>query len=253
MTNPKSSNSPGEIRRESGRLHFTKLLSYLLREVSHPEMAKLADWAMNEVGCLHTSQLSHIRNAKLRMLGVKSLDSLGLINQAAFFHREGQKQELKALNTATATPAVEEILTRYVPVTDPKDPSRPLNAGDMMLIYLGHLKLDLFTSMAVEVDWANVAANFQKWIGDAIDERGLDLRAASGLVKMNWTGSEAMATKFVLTLSAVDNFTAKELEECWPEISAVVGVILDETISEEDLLALVGQEVTNGDRPVAAV
>lgn len=241
------------MRREGGRLHFTKLLSYLLREVSHPEMAKLADWAMNEVGCLHTSQLSHIRNAKLRMLGVKSLDSLGLINQAAYFHREGKKEALKALKTATTTPAIEEILSRYVPVTDPEDSERPLNAGDMMLVYLGHLKLDLFSGEAAAVDWANLAANFQRWIGDAIDERGLDLRTASGVVKMNWTGSDEMCTKFVLTLSAVDNFSPKELQECWPEISAVVGVILDESITEEDLIALVGEEAANSDREEAAV
>ena len=77
----------GAERREAGRLHFGEALLFLLRHVSHPQLSELADWACNEPGNLHTSQISHMRNNKVRMLGTKAVDALGRINQAAWVHR----------------------------------------------------------------------------------------------------------------------------------------------------------------------
>lgn len=105
---------PGEARREQGRSHFTDALVQLLRHVSHPQLSELADWACNEAGNLHTSQISHLRNSKMRMLGIKCVDALGRINQAAWAYHH-QPALMSQLGTAPLTPRLESILKGYAP------------------------------------------------------------------------------------------------------------------------------------------
>ena len=131
----------GTERREAGRLHFSEALLFLLRHVSHPQLSELADWACNEPGNLHTSQISHMRNNKVRMLGTKAVDALGRINQAAWVHRH-QPELLKRLGTAPLTPRLEGILAAYQPLVDPTNQT-PIGAGELMAIYLGYLRLPI--------------------------------------------------------------------------------------------------------------
>ena len=63
----------------------------MLSNVSHPEMAARR-LGRNEAGNLHTSQISHLRNQKMRMLGVKSLDALGRINTSAYAFRNDRRE-----------------------------------------------------------------------------------------------------------------------------------------------------------------
>lgn len=226
--------STGEGRRESGRTHFTKLLSYQLKDISHPEMSGLADWALNEPGCLHTSQLSHLRNAKMRMLGVKSLDALGRINQAAHLFKTGDRKGLKALNTAQTTAKIEETLSRYEPVLHPET-GAAMDAGDLMMVYLGYIELDLFKGEDTAKDWAKCAGNLGEWIEDLLEERGVRTREALAMIKNAWQGSDAGRDRFCLVVAGVETIDEKDLPELWSDITTALHPVLDEDISADDL------------------
>ena len=228
----------GDDRRERGRTLFTKLLGYMLKEISHPEMTALADWALNEVGCLHTSQISHLKNAKMRMLGVKSLDSLGRINVAAWLHHNNQRKELQALGTDVATAKIEEILERYEPIMNPAT-DEPMDAGDLMMVYLGYIDLDLFVSEDVELDWSKVAENLTPWIEALLEERELRTREALALIKKSWPGTDATRDRFCLAVAGVDDLSAKEVQEMWAEITEGLKPLVDDDFSESDLYAMV--------------
>ena len=226
----------GERRREAGRARFTKLLGFMLRDISHPEMASLADWATNELGCLHTSQLSHIRNAKMRMLGVKSLDALGLINQACFHFKANNREALDTMQVAAVTAKIEDIVSRYEPLVDN---DRPLNAGDFMLVYLGHLDLDVLPTDDLDIDWGSVAVKFGPWLEELLIEKGMRTRQAAAEVRVVWTGPEIGKDKLLLVLSGVDDFTDQELPALWPHLTKVVSHLMDDEVSEDDLREMV--------------
>lgn len=231
----------GEERREAGRAYFTKVLTHVLANISHPEMAALADWATNEPGCLHTSQLSHLRNAKMRMLGVKSLDALGRINECAWAFHNDRRGQFKAMGTAQTTVKIEQCLERYVPVLHP-DSGRPINAGDLMMIYLGYLKLDLPGDDPVAAArWGSVAAELGHWFEALLEERDVRFRDAVKIIDSAWSGTNSQKLKLVAVLSGLDDYSADEVAEAWSAITKAVAVLLDETISESDLIEIVAK------------
>ena len=80
---------------------------------SHPNLQDLACWALDEEGALHTSQVSHIRNGKMRMIGVKTMDALGAINLAVWAYRENPSL-LKRLGIHSVPERIEEKILSLI-------------------------------------------------------------------------------------------------------------------------------------------
>lgn len=229
----------GETRRESGRVHFTQVLTLMLKETSHPEMAQLADWACNETGNLHTSQISHLRNAKMRMLGVKSVDALGRINCAAWAFKNDRKGLFKEMGTAQTTAKIEAILEKFEPVLHPMW-GEPLNAGDLMMLYLGYIRLDILGATDDVESLDAVAAKIGDWVTDLIDEKGMKFREGIALLKDNWKGSDSARDRFLQVLAGMDEYNPEQLGLDLPSICEVVSVLADEEISVKSLTEMVG-------------
>lgn len=207
-------------------------------------MALLADWACNETGNLHTSQISHLRNAKMRMLGVKSLDALGRINTSAHAFKASRsgvksRQQFKSMDTAQTTARIEEILERYEPVLHPET-QEPLNAGDLMMIYLGYIVIEGVGPLENEVkSYDEAAKHLGSWVEELLEERGMRFREALAIVKSRWTGSDEGLVRFNGCASGISEYTGKDLGTDWPAITKVVSTLLDESVSESDLLEMV--------------
>ena len=225
--------SHGEKRREAGRARFTRVLGFMLQDLSHPELAALADWATNEPGCLHTSQISHLRNQKMRMLGVKSLDALGLINVCSYYYKTEQRDKLKESQVASVTPKIEDIISRYEPIVQD---DIPLNAGDYMMIYLGHLDLEILHNDNDDLNWALLSEKFSPWIEDLLIEKGLRTRQAIEEIRIVWTGPAVGKDKLCACIAGMDEFTEADLPTLWPHITHVISHFMDDEISESDLI-----------------
>lgn len=238
----------GETRREAGRIHFTEALGFLLRGVSHPELTLLADWACNEEGNLHTSQISHLRNAKMRMLGVKALDALGRINVAAFVFKTDRSGQFRQLGTATTTARVEEILKRYEPLVHPVT-GAPLDAGDLMLLYLGYLELPIRPLFELAPDVAEVLAQrIGPWVGNLIEERGFRYRDALTQLRQNWTSDRSGAERFSGAVAGMSDYSPADLARDWSAITAAVGDLIDDELDPRSLAEMVAirEEVVAG-------
>ena len=208
----------------------------MLRDLSHPELAALADWATNEPGCLHTSQISHLRNQKMKMLGVKSLDALGLINVCTYYFKNKHQDKLKESQVASVTPKIDDIISRYEPISVDE---KPLDAGDYMMIYLGHLDLDILENGDDDVNWALLSEHFSTWIEDLLIEKGLRTRQAIEEIKIVWSGPPSGKDKFLAVLSGIEEFDENELPALWPHITKVVSHFMDDDISDSDLIDMV--------------
>lgn len=240
MTNHAHNNSTGDQRRDAGRGHFTAVLSFMLKDVSHPEMALLADWATNEPGCLHTSQLSHLRNQRMRMLGVKSLDALGRINISAHAFKTDRKGAFRSLDTASTTTRIEEILDRFDPVLNPET-GEPLDAGGLMMVYLGYLELpELVPAEAIEdAALAAAAKRLGGWVEDLLEEKGLKFRDGLALIKAKWPGSNDGRDQFCQVVAGMADYTTEQLRTDLDNIAATITDLIDEDISGEELVEAV--------------
>jgi hypothetical protein len=240
MTNHKSSNSIGDQRRDEGRSHFTSIMNFMLNDVSHPEMALLADWACNESGNLHTSQISHLRNQKMRMLGVRSLDALSRINTSVHALKTDRKGEFRKMDTATTTTRIEEIAERFDPVLHPET-KEPLNAGDLMMVYLGYLELpELVPSSSVsDQAMAEAAKKIGTWVEALLEERGLKFRDGLQLIKDKWTGSDAGRDLFLQVVAGMADYKAEQLRGELDAIAKTVSSLIDEDVVAEDVIEMI--------------
>lgn len=182
----------GDLRREAGRQHFTAVMGLLLEPISHPLLSELADWACNEPGTLHTSQISLLRNGKTRMLGTKCVDALGRINQAVWVVQQ-RPELLPRLGTGPLSDRLAAVVARVRPLLHPSS-GAPLAAGDFLALYLGTLRLPLPASAALAPEQAQrLAVQLGPWLDQALRERGLSVREAGQRLRAAWTKQDGGA------------------------------------------------------------
>jgi len=242
----------GEQRREAGRLHFSEALLFLLRHVSHPQLSELADWACNEPGNLHTSQISHMRNNKVRMLGTKALDALGRINQAAWIQRH-RPECLEGLGCGPLSPRLRQLLEAYQPLVDPIS-QEPLGCGGFMAIYLGYLRLPIERPRSLTAEEARqLAGRLGEWLDGELSARGWGIREASRRLQQAWTGEKAGAERLVRVIGGLEEYGAKQLAEDWERIAVAAAAVLERDDLDPWRLAeiLLGSEAPAGQTPVA--
>lgn len=199
-----------EERREFGKRHTSAVLVFWLsrNNWSHPNLELLASWALNEEGALHTSQVSHIRNGRMRMLGVKTIDALGAINLAAWaYHND--KELLKELGTAQLTAKIEELMLNAEAVIDPRT-NEPLTQGGWMELYLGYIKIPGVVGGASSgKDFSKAAGMLGGYIEKVIRESGKDFGTAKSIFSKHL--SPEKATRMVAAAAHLEEFTAEEV------------------------------------------
>lgn len=202
-------------RRELGRQHFAAVMIYWLakNDWSHPNFETLATWALGEAGCLHTSQVSHMRNGKMRMVGVKVIDAFGAINTATWaYHND--REALKALGTGTITPDIEGMLKDAIWIEDPAlaemDNRLPLDAGGWMNVYLGYTRIEGVVGGAKgEADFEAATLKLGKYIYKTIQASGMDFIEAKEVLAKSMTSPAA--DKLIAAAVGLDKLTTEDL------------------------------------------
>jgi hypothetical protein len=222
----------GEQRREAGRRHFQAVMEELLAPISHPLLSELADWACNEPGTLHTSQISNLRNGKAQMLGTKCVDALGRVNQAAWVARS-RPWLLERLGTAPLSERIEALVRRYQPLLHPLT-GNPLGAGEFLALYLGNLRLPLASEAALNSEQAlHLAERLAPWLDGALLERGLSLRMAGERLAELCPGDPELVRRLLRVVAGFEACEAEWLAQAWGELRPALAELLGEEIPTE--------------------
>ncbi len=201
-----------EARRIAGSDHMASAIIYWLsrNDWSHPNMETLAEWALNEPGTLHTSQISHIRNGRLRMLGVKSTDALAAINLAVWAYKN-DRQRLKALGCGPITANIETLIRDAESLTNPQT-NCPLDVGGWINVYIGYLKLpEVVDCIENAPDLKAIAKKVGPYIFNVITTSGHDMAQARELFG-KVLSNETKAMKLIAVAAQIQELSAKELD-----------------------------------------
>lgn len=222
----------GEQRREAGRKHFQAVIELLLAPLSAPLLSELADWACNEPGCLHTSQISHLRNGKKVMLGNKAVEALGRINQAAWVARN-RPWLLERLGTAPLSERIEGLVRRTYPLLHPIS-GHPLGPGDFLAIYMGSLRLPEAEEAALSAEQAQqLALRLGPWLDQALLERGLSLRMAWETLQELCPGDGELVGRLLRVVAGFEECDPTWLAVVWEELQPALSQLLGREIGPE--------------------
>lgn len=220
---------PGEARREAGRRHFQAVMEQLLEPISHPTLSELADWACNEPGTLHTSQISHLRTGKAVMLGNKCGEALGRVNQAAWVARN-RPWLLERLGTLPMTERIESLVRRYLPLLHPAT-GLPLGAGDFLALYMGSLRLPLLVEGALGMEQAlGMSLRLGPWLDRALLEKGLTLRSAREPLEQLCPGEPELVRRLLEVAGGFEECDPTWLAAAWADLEPALSALLEREI-----------------------
>lgn len=198
-------------RRELGRQHMSAAMIYWLSRNgwSHPNLEVLASWALNEPGVLHTSQVSHIRNGKMRMMGVKTLDAFGAINIAVWAYQQS-REAFDRLHCATVTAQIQQLIEHAEVLLNPYT-GEPIDQGDWMMLYLGYLQLQgVVGGPQGDADLVKASAAIGRFVASCIASSGHDFIEAKELFELAFPERER-AHKLVAVAAGLDAYDPEEL------------------------------------------
>ncbi len=191
---------------------------------SHPDFEALAAWALSEQGALHGSQVSHIRNGKMRMMGVKSLDAFGAINQAVWAYNN-DRDAFRQMGCDTVTEKIERTIKGKMAIIDPET-KQPLDQGGWMNLYLGYLKIEEVSGLANndEKITEKLAADVQIWIAKEIHKSGTPIHQVTPMVRKLLKNDEKTG-KIMQAITALAPLNAVELPDLLDDLTKVVNEV----------------------------
>ncbi|ACT65665.1 predicted protein [Cyanophage PSS2] len=207
------------LRRELGRQHMSSVMIYLLDRNgwSHPDFEHLAEFALNEKGAIHSSQVSHIRNSKMRMMGVKSLDAFGAINLAVWAYNN-DKASFRKMGCATVTEKIELLIKDKIAICDPET-GAPLDAGGWMNLYLGYLKIEEVSGLSggeAEITTA-LADAVRAYLSREIQKTGKPIHTVAPIAKSAIKNPDTV-TKIMQAVVGLGALDPDELTDMLPDI-----------------------------------
>ena len=209
---PAGQQETNEQRRQKGRMHTSAVLVYWLsrNDWSHPNVELLAKWALNEESALHPSQLSHLRNGKTRLMGVKCLDALGQVNLAVWAFQNSDKTLLDVLGAGPLSPQVESLIKHAEVLMNPNT-GLPIDQSDWMSVYLGYMVLpDVVNGPEGDPQFQEVVDNFGQYISGVLEAKGIGIGDATGLLAKA-TNNPQLAETLMLAAVGLKPMEANQL------------------------------------------
>lgn len=228
-----------ETRRSRGRVHtsYVQIAWFDRNQWSHPIFADLADWALDENGAVHPSQISHIRNHKMRMFGLKVLDGFGAVNLAVWaFHNDPAL--LKAMRCRPLNGTIKEILERSTAILNPLTDA-PMAQGDWMALFMGYLEVPGIPSGAVDPsdhDFMDAVGMLGPYVAAVIQSMGIDVWTAHSRVASAMQ-DPAKARRFMAVAAGCEVYDPKTLANDLDEICSSLEAIDGNHRSSSDLIA----------------
>ena len=238
-----------ELRREGGKNHVSSLMIWWFakNEWSHPIFSELADWALNESGAVHPSQLSHIRNRKMKMMGLKVIEAFGAVNIAVYAYQEDKRKGsnrrdslLQRLGVRTTTEQIERWIEHATVIVNPIT-KEPVWQADFMGMYLGYIKISGVLNGRSDFDpkrMDEMANEVGPYLADTIKNSACDIWAVVELARSVFA-DEQRSAKFVSVATGLDRYEGLELQRDMTELALILSEITKDTVTPDSFLSAV--------------
>ena len=227
-------------------MHTSAVLVYWLNRNnwSHPNVELLAKWALNEESALHPSQLSHLRNGKTRLMGVKCLDALGQVNLAVWAYQKSDRDLLKVLRAGVMSPTVEDLIKHAEVLMNPNT-GLPLDQADWMSIYLGYLQLpDVVNGPEGDPQFQEVVDNFGVYVSKVLEAAGTTIGDATAVVNKG-TGNRELTETLMLAAVGLKPMDANTLTTQFDSICRALTIIDKQERTPMSVVAEIRESLTS--------
>lgn len=205
-------------RHLEGREHTAVVLNWWIRRCgfTHTMVTALAAWVCGDHTWLQGSQLSHLRNSRMRTPQFKLFEGISAVNEAvATWRLQGKEACLKEWGPLPAQAPAEFLMDEATYLWHPdQGEGSPLIFHDFCDLFAGRLRLNY-------VDQSAISPGQSKHISDQIGEeldrwlagRGGIRAGMSELLSFYPVKDSARIAKLQKVIVGADSFTAAELDD----------------------------------------
>jgi hypothetical protein len=173
------------------------------------------------------------------MLGTRSVDALGRLNQAAWIVRQ-RPELMELLGTAPLTPRITSILEVFDPLLHPQT-QLPLGSGEFLSLYLGYFRLSIEAPFDMRPEQKELLAErIGIWLDRQLSVKGLSFRDASHRLRLAWPGEKKGADLLIQVIGGLKDYSPRQVADEWEPIAAAAAAVLERpltpcTLAEEVL------------------
>jgi hypothetical protein len=129
------------------------LINYWLRrsDLSHDQLARIADWGLGETGWLTSTQISHLRNRNVaRGASARNIDGIAGANRAIWlWNDQGHDVAMQELGPHSSWGVDPEALGRAIWLPSERHPGECLDYGEIASVNAGRLTLGYLNAVAL--------------------------------------------------------------------------------------------------------
>ena len=216
-------------RHEKGRIHLAGVINWWLgrSKLSHDQVAAIVHWALREPGSLGSSQLSHLRNARILRPGVMMFEALAALNMAIYrWHKKGQEACLKLYGPFSSFGIEPAWLDDAIWLEHPDHPREPLVFGDFAEIFAGYLTLPGVGVQLTQIDGPDLSRRLSGLLRDHCQAAGWGMEDAISHIFAAYPTDDANRRQrlVMVTLGQLD-YTSEELEDELPDLASMIAAL----------------------------
>lgn len=216
-------------RHERGRVHLAGVVNWWLGRsgLSHDQVGAIVPWALREAGSLGSSQLSHLRNARITRPSLMLFEGLAALNGAIWRWKvQGQESCIDAYGPYSAHSIEPAWLDDAVWLAHPDHPDEPLCFADFCEIFAGYLTLPEVGIQFTAIDGPDLSRRFSALVLEHWQAAGWG--PTEGIPKILAaypSDDQDRRQRLALVVVGQADYTSDELEDEMPDLAALVAAL----------------------------
>lgn len=240
-------------RHARGRAHLAQVLAYWLGRsgLSYAQLAALADWATGERSIMATSQITHLRHARLSNVNWRLIEALTESNLACWrWHTHGPDACFSRYGPFGSSILTASIMDAATWLPSPDEPGEPLNFAEWCELFAGRIEL-LYIGTTVEItprEAPLLNQELAQFLNDQLASLNLSPRdAMQALLEGYRVPDDRRRQRLQNLILGTETIPTADLQDDLPRIAAAVAALRGvSNYTERELYA----ELTQGRRRV---
>ena len=233
-------------RHHRGREHTAAVLNWWLgrNDLTHVQARALAAWVCGDETWLQGSQLSHLRNGRMRAPQLKLFEGLAGLNAAlACWVQEGKVAALKNWGPPPGEIPPDSVLDAAVFLWHPSDEQQPLVFHDFCDLFVGYMELPYAAAQSVSPGQSRlISERISEAINRWITSHGGAKAGLAAVIQAYPVEDMSRVLRLQAVALGADTYSAAELDQELLALSELFTQLWGRPYSPSQLLAALVQD-----------
>ena len=213
-------------RHERGRAHLAAVLNWWLgsSSLTHDQVDAITTWVLGEPGSLISSQLSHIRNARIARPGLMLFEGMAALNAGIWrWKKQGEEACIKQYGPYSSHGITPGWLEGATWLPHPDAPDEPLCFADFVELFAGYLQIPDIGVVLTAIDGPEMSRALSALLLEHWQQAGWGPTDGMGHILAAYPPTDAdRRTRLAMVVLGQADFSSEEIEDEMADLAATL-------------------------------